>query len=319
MNYSLTGRKIIDDRASFVEKTLARIDQQLDSSLILAGKYALSSGGKRLRPVLCILACELVGGSIHDTIQAFTALELIHNATLIHDDILDDDEYRRGTLSTPGKYGLKTAVLTGDALLSLGLRYASQTGSTEVVRWLSEASLKMVSGINRQFQINSRLASESDVLEINYLKSGSLFEAATALGALRGGAYKDEVGSLALFGRLFGEAYQIKDDLLDITNNGAHNPRGDLQNGNITLPIIYALESGVLSSSERKFLEDGAKSSRHNLKEILTKTKSTQRCCLKIKEYTDRASAIMAGYNDSVAKNGLLHLLDDLTPEIMSI
>ncbi len=90
---------IIESRMRFVEKMLAHIEEQLDASLRGQGMYALSNGGKRLRPILCILICELQGGTPSNTVNAFTALELIHNATLIHDDILDQDHYRRGKQS----------------------------------------------------------------------------------------------------------------------------------------------------------------------------------------------------------------------------
>ena len=304
--------KIIIDRSNYVEEALSIIDKEFDVELRSAAQYALSTGGKRLRPILCMLSCELVGGDYKETIPAFTALELIHNATLIHDDILDDDVIRRGNLSVPKKYGLKTAVLTGDALLSLGLRYASITENTKIVKLLSETSLKMVSGIKKQLNLNKKAVSEDVILEINYLKSGSLFEAATELGAIIGGADEDTVKLLAYFGQLFGNSYQIKDDIIDIQTKSYDEPRNDLLNGDFTLPIIYALESNIPSEMKKKLFEDFNSLTIQNILDILSKTSSIQKCWDKIDYYLSDAQKILDQFNDSEAKNGILFLLTQL-------
>ena len=113
-------------------------------------RYSITGGGKRLRPMICMLSAEVVGGNYQDTKDAFLALELIHNGTLVHDDIIDKDLFRRGTPSVQVKYDAKRAVLTGDALLSLGLKYASNTGNPKVVHILAETALKMVQGVALQ-------------------------------------------------------------------------------------------------------------------------------------------------------------------------
>ena len=113
----------------------------------------------------------MLGGDYRDTRDTFLALELIHNATLVHDDIIDDDMYRRGEPSLFSEHGVKKAVLTGDALLSMGLMYASRTGKPEIVEWLAETALKMVQGITLQNQYKRRLMSVDDYLYMNYLKS----------------------------------------------------------------------------------------------------------------------------------------------------
>ncbi len=302
----------IESRRKIVDETLSLLSSELDDSLTSSGLYALSNGGKRLRPLICILSCEMLGGEWKATTSAFTALELIHNATLIHDDILDDDEYRRGKPSTPNKYGVKTAVITGDALLSLGLRYAASTGNTKIVEWLSDTSLKMVTGIKKQVDINGSLASPEKFLEVNYLKSGSLFEAAGALGALSVGATEEYVRKLAKFGRLFGDAYQIKDDIADTETNGESEPRSDLENGDMTLPIIYALQSKDISIDEREYLRNAKQNANGSIKKILLKSGAIDTCIDLMNGFLVEAKEILGEFPDSEAKDGLISLLDEL-------
>lgn len=300
--------KYIEERRKMVDETLSLLDSELDDSLLLPGKYALSNGGKRLRPLLCILVCEMLGGDWKETKDAFTALELIHNATLIHDDILDDDEIRRGKQSTPSKFGVKTAVITGDALLSLGLRYAASTGNPKIVEWLSNTSLKMVTGIKKQVDINGSIASPEKFLEVNYLKSGSLFEAAGALGALCAGASEDIVDKMARFGRLYGDAYQINDDILDTESSGEGEPRSDLENGDMTLPIIFALQGSSFDEAEKQNLMKD----KEKIREILENTNAINRC-IELKDgIIDEAQEILTQYSDSKAKQSITDIIDEI-------
>ncbi len=115
-------------------------------------------------------------------------------------------------------------MITGDALFSLGLKHATYTENHRIIEWLSETSLKMVTGIQKQGTINGRIASIEELMEINYLKSGSLFEAAAALGAISAEASSEEVSLMAKLGRLYGDAYQINDDLQDMEADGEKTP-----------------------------------------------------------------------------------------------
>lgn len=304
----------IESKRAIVEEAVGLLDRELDESIAPSGMYALSNGGKRLRPLLCILTCELLGGNWSDTPAAFTALELIHNATLVHDDILDDDEYRRGKISTPTKYGVKVAVLTGDALLSLGLKYAALTGNHKIVEWLSDTSQKMITGIKKQVDINGITASPQDFLEVNYLKSGSLFEAASALGALTTGASEEDVDKLARFGRLYGDAYQINDDIADTETIGDNEPRSDLENGDMTLPVIYALQSDKISEEEKELLRSvpGKGAISVPVKELLNKTGAYDKCRALMNGFLDEATEILDQYEDSDAKNGIKSLLQEI-------
>ena len=178
---------VIEEKRDFINNSMKSLDlSNIHDLLKMPTSYAINTGGKRLRPLICTLCAEAVGGDYKETKNAFLAIESLHNGTLVHDDIIDEDIYRRSSLSVPTKYGQKTAVLTGDALLSLGLKFAAKTGNLKIVEWLSETALKMVQGVALQTFFRRKTISEDTYLNINYLKSGSLFEAAAAIGGLVG-------------------------------------------------------------------------------------------------------------------------------------
>ena len=249
---------VIEEKREFINKAMESLDlSNIHDLLKMPTSYAISTGGKRLRPLICTLCAEAVGGDYKETENAFLAIESLHNGTLVHDDIIDEDVYRRSSLSVPTKYGQKTAVLTGDALLSLGLRFAAKTGNLKVVEWLSETALKMVQGVALQTFFRRKIISEDTYLNINYLKSGSLFEAAAAIGGLVGSDDEAIVERFAVFGRYFGDAYQIRDDIGGIfaENRNDELARSDLENGDITLPMIYALSSKTISNKDRDMIQ----------------------------------------------------------------
>jgi octaprenyl-diphosphate synthase len=302
----------------FINETMKELDlSHIHPVLKTTTCYAISTGGKRLRPLITTLCAELVGGDYRETKDTFLALELIHNATLVHDDIIDEDLYRRGAPSMHMGHGVKKAVLTGDAMLSMGLMYAARTGNPRIVHWLSETSLKMVQGIAIQSQRKRQLMSIEEYLNMNYLKSGSLFEAAAALG---GEAVTDDrrvVTKLAEFGKFFGNAYQIRDDIMDaFTLNGRDNsPNNDLVNGDISLLLIYALESDNIRAADRETLLDlyGGKRMDLDLSEIrriYEETGALQKAIHKMREYTRKARGALEGFGDCSAKDGLMELLE---------
>jgi geranylgeranyl pyrophosphate synthase len=302
----------------FINETLKELDlSYIHPLLATTTKYAISTGGKRLRPLIAILCSEMLGGDYRDTKDMFLALELIHNATLVHDDIIDEDMYRRGEPSLFSEHGIKKAVLTGDALLSIGLIHASKTGKPEIVGWLAETALKMVQGIMLQNQYKHRLMSIDDYLFMNYLKSGSLFEAAGALGGIAGSYESDDVKNLAQFGKYFGNAYQIRDDIIDaFTPNGSDNfPNNDLLNGDPSLLLLYAVNSDSIQAldkakllsiyhGESKELDVGF------VRRVYEETGALQKAIEKMKEFAALAGGVLDQYQASDARDSLHELLE---------
>ena len=266
---------------------------------------------------MCVYCAEVVGGDYRDAKDAFLALELIHNGTLVHDDIIDEDLFRRGTPSVPVKFGGKRAVLTGDALLSLGLKYAAKTGRTSVVNWLSEAALKMVQGVALQTLYRRQLVSEEEYLYINYLKSGSLFETAAVLGGLMVKDDETVAKDLAGFGKHFGNAYQIRDDICGVyaENRDDELSRNDLLNGDISLPMIYALDSDRLSEEDRRNLLSVYSGERESIdleyvQGVYEETRALERSIEKMKGFAEEARGYLLKFGDSEARDFLEQLIN---------
>ena len=303
---------------SFINETLAKLDlSKIHPVLRGTTSYAVSSGGKRLRPLICILSAEMVGGDYKQTQDTFLALELIHNATLVHDDIIDEDLYRRGVPAIHITNGVKKAVLTGDALLSMGLKYASKTGNPDVVNWLSETSLKMVQGIALQSIRKGKISSEEEYLYMNYLKSGSLFEAAAALGGVVGSGEPKHVARLAEFGKYFGNAYQIRDDVIDaFTLNGSDKKsKNDLLNGDASLLLIYALESPQLHEKDRQKLLSIYHGKTEDLdipdlRRIYEETGALMRSLDKMNFFSEKSRECLDDFRDCDSKKTLFSLLE---------
>jgi geranylgeranyl pyrophosphate synthase len=265
-------------------------------------RYSLDTKGKRLRPLICVLCSEIAGGDYTKTGDAFVALELIHNGTLVHDDLIDEDDYRRGKTSVHTLYGNKRAVLAGDALLSLSLRYATKTGKLEIVDQLAETAFKMVQGVALQTHYRRKVIPLSAYVELAYLKSGSLFESAAVIGAMVGGISGEERASIERFGRNFGIAYQIKDDITDIRSSGEGTTRSDIANGDISLPFIFALQSANITSEDRGYLMDVFSGERSDYTEadvlrIYNETGSLDASITEMNKYAEAANVDLSGFN----------------------
>jgi geranylgeranyl pyrophosphate synthase len=306
------------EKLEFVNQSILHLDLS-DVHPILAdpSSYSITGGGKRLRPMICMLCAEVVGGDYKDTREAFLALELIHNGTLVHDDIIDEDLFRRGTPSVQVKYDAKRAVLTGDALLSLGLKYASMTDNPKVVHMLAETALKMVQGVALQTFFRRKKVAENTYLKINYLKSGSLFECAAALGGIVSTDIHGDYEALGQFGRNFGDAYQIRDDICSVYAETKHDDlsRIDLLNGDISLPLIYALDSEEISKQDvstlmMPYLGQKETVEIEEVRRIYEESGALERSIMKMKDYAQEGIRWLEGFEDSRAKSFLIHLLD---------
>lgn len=224
---------------AYLKKQSKKIDKAVElylpkpnehpATLHKAMRYVVLSGGKRVRPILSLAACEAVGGRESDVMPAACAIEFIHNYSLVHDDLpcMDDDDLRRGKPTCHKKFSEETAVLTGDALLTLAFKILSQTNnhrSTKdlerqlvVTRLIADAvgTYGMVGGqaIDMEFQ-----KKEIDLPTIEYInthKSGALIAAAVRVGATLGGGKKQEIEALYRYGKAIGLLFQIVDDILD--------------------------------------------------------------------------------------------------------
>jgi geranylgeranyl diphosphate synthase, type II len=175
-------------------------------------RYALESGGKRVRPVLCLAVSEVAGGSLEDALPAAAAVELVHTFSLVHDDLpaLDDDAERRGRPSAHVAYGEGVALLAGDALLAEAFRLALRYDDPAVARELADAVLGMIAGQHRDL-----LGDDPHLAEVERLKTGRLFAAAVALGLHTAGVDDERQSEWRAFGEELGLVFQVVDDILD--------------------------------------------------------------------------------------------------------
>lgn len=217
----------IENYVSLVGKMVdAKLDEALPSAATVptklheAMRYSIFSGGKRLRPVLCIASCEAVGGNAEFALMPAIALEALHTYTLIHDDLpaMDDDDLRRGKPTVHKAFDEATAILAGDALLTISFEWLASTGSSVLVDELAKAtgSLGTVGGQADDMDAKDMPTSIEQLVAIHERKTAALFRASCRIGAMSGRASTEEVDALGEFGYYLGMAFQMKDDISDM-------------------------------------------------------------------------------------------------------
>jgi octaprenyl-diphosphate synthase len=281
--------------------------------------YVLQTRGKRLRPVLVMLSAQSVGGQIEPVKKLALAIELLHAATLIHDDVLDQDTFRRNAPTINAKWGVRDAVLVGDVLASLSIILSADYGK-DITKIMSQTCLLLSDGEYMDVENAHKSLRESDYLETIKRKSASLFKAATQCGAIAAGASRDEVDALAEFGENFGLAYQIKDDLSDVTALENAIPQ-DINEFRATLPIIHFCESAMPNVRQLFFETVAAIKSQspaektalvNRLHRDLESAGSLSYCADRINHYVDKAVASLKPLEESVYKTHIIQMADSL-------
>lgn len=212
--------------------------------LQLALQHILKRQGKRLRPILTLLAARCFGQVDEAVLHASVSLELLHTASLVHDDIVDESDMRRGQASVNTLLTPQAAVLVGDYLLSKALQHSAATKNIDVVARISNIGEQLSDGeLLQLYALDSDRVEESVYYDVVRRKTAVLFAAAAQLGAMLGGATEEQKAALQTFGEYLGVAFQIRDDLLDYTSTDAiGKPAGnDMVEGKLTLPAIYAI------------------------------------------------------------------------------
>lgn len=232
----------LEDFVQLFNESLSHTDGLLQQVLDHIRKRA----GKRMRPMLILLMAKNFGRVTDATLHAAVGLELLHTASLVHDDVVDESKQRRGQLSVNAEYDNKVAVLVGDYILSTALLYVSRTHSEIVVRYLSELGRTLSNGeILQLSNIQNEEISEQSYYRVIQQKTAALFEACASIGALSAGASEDDIHQAKLFGSNLGMIFQIRDDIFDYYDNSdIGKPTGnDMTEGKLTLPVIYALNT----------------------------------------------------------------------------
>ena len=246
MDYlSVIKKPITEELNHFIDLFNTSLEHQ-DGLLSQVLMFIKQRSGKRMRPMLMLLIAKAFGCVSEVTQHAAIGLELLHTASLVHDDVVDESGERRGQASVNAFYDNKVAVLVGDYILSTALLHVSYTSSDRIVSGLAELGRTLSDGEILQLEnISNQTISEEAYYEVIKRKTAALFEACTEIGALSVGASKDDVEQARLFGLHLGMAFQIRDDIFDYyESNDIGKPTGnDMAEGKLTLPVIHAVLS----------------------------------------------------------------------------
>ena len=232
--------------ADFIEMFNRSLDHE-DGMLAQALNHIRQRGGKRMRPILILLIAKSFGAVTEVTQHAAIGLELLHTASLVHDDVVDESAERRGQASVNAIYDNKVSVLVGDYILSTALLHVSYTHRERIIRYLAQLGRTLSDGeILQLSNISNRDISEDVYYNIIKGKTAALFEACASIGALASGATDEEIEAAARFGQNLGIVFQIRDDIFDYYDSPEiGKPTGnDMAEGKLTLPVIYAVNNG---------------------------------------------------------------------------
>jgi len=280
--------------------------------------YIVRRKGKQMRPMFVFLVAKMVskGGFDERTYRGAAIIELIHTATLVHDDVVDDSNRRRGFFSVNALWKNKIAVLVGDFLLSKGLLLSIDNDDFDILKLISVAVREMSEGELLQIEKARRLDIDEEIyFEIIRQKTATLIAACCGIGAASVNAPKEEVEKMRLFGEMIGIAFQIKDDLFDYTDAKIGKPTGiDIKEQKMTLPLIYTLNN--CSKTEKKWLINSVKN--HNLdkkrvKEVIQFVKANggiEYTIGQMKSYQEKALTILESYPESTYKTSLLTMVN---------
>lgn len=321
---SLAAHEIFE----LVQEDLLRVEREISlewvasvDAITTIGRYLQASGGKRLRPMMVLLASKLVGNGGESAIRLGAVVEMIHTATLVHDDVIDDAQTRRGRPSTNMKWGNHTSVLAGDWLYMQAFQIAVRERNFHVLDLLIGITQSMVEGELLQLQrIGSIDVSEADYMDLVDRKTAGLFSTCARLGAAVAGADAATEDKLGEYAWNVGMAFQLIDDVLDFTARETvlGKPVGnDLWEGKVTLPLIYALEKA--GAAERKLVETVLEDRNYervpfeSVLDLIGRHRGVERVRERAAAFTEKARGIISGFPGSPYQRALYSITDLVT------
>jgi octaprenyl-diphosphate synthase len=326
LRQALTAHDIFD----LIRQDLEQVEKQITLESVASveavtaiGQYLQSSGGKRLRPSLLLLAAKLAGGDVARpaAIQLGAVVEMIHAATLVHDDVIDGAQTRRGRPSTNSKWGNHTCVLAGDWLYMQAFQLALRLRNFQVLDMLIGLTQSMVEGELLQLERIGRIdITEADCMELVDRKTACLFSVCARLGALSGNGDATTQERLAEYAWNLGMAFQLVDDVLDFTAREKVLGKpvgGDLREGKVTLPLVYALECA--SPDERRLVERVLRQRNYDdvpfetILSLLEKYYAIDRVRERAQAFTDIARRAIGELPESPYQRALLSVTDLVT------
>ena len=312
----------IEKNAKIVNRYLVSKLKGNPHDLYSAASHLIVSGGKRLRPYMVMKSCEMLGGKTKNAINAASAIEMVHNFTLVHDDIMDNDEMRHGVTTVHKKFGMPIAILAGDVLFSKAYQVVSSTSLSsssviELVSRLAKSCVDVCEGqlLDISMANNEKIPSQSQYIKMIEKKTAALFEVSCAMGAICANAKRKDVSNLSSFGKNLGIAFQITDDLIGVLGDSkvTKKPVGnDLREGKKSLPILLAINHANGENKEIILKAFGnsfaTQDDIEKALKIIRRLKIEKTVRRQAQSYAQRAKKSIQSYSGS-AKNDLLALL----------
>jgi octaprenyl-diphosphate synthase len=291
------------------------ISKSLETDVALVSQvsqYIVMSGGKRLRPLLVLLAARALGYEGDQHIRAAAIIEFIHTATLLHDDVVDASERRRGKDSANTVFGNQASVLVGDFLYSRSFQMMVDIGDMRIMQILADATNTIAAGeVLQLMNVHDPDASEADYRQVIYRKTARLFEAGAQIASVLAGCGDPCEVSMVTFGQSLGTAFQLVDDALDYGATAAElgkNLGDDLAEGKVTLPLIHAMRAG--NDAQRKLIRDaileGGREHMSEIQRIIRDTGALEYTTEQARMAADKAVQALAGIPESEYKDALV-------------
>jgi octaprenyl-diphosphate synthase len=301
-----------------VDREFARHVESQVALIPTIGKYIQTSGGKRIRPAVLLMAARLSGYKGDRAVLYAAVIEFIHTATLVHDDIIDDSALRRGRLAVHSRWGNDVTVLLGDYLYIKSMAMALTHDTLDIVRLLCDVTLRMIEGELYQLTKNGDAdITEDEHFEIIRRKTAYLFGGSAQIGGMLGAVSPEQQEALREYAFNLGVAFQLVDDLLDFTGDAAAlgKPIGaDLREGKMTLPLIHLLRQGHAAGARivREIIATRAVDEQqwHDLLQILNEHRSIDYAFRRAEEFAERARKPLSAFPPSSERDALLALPD---------
>ncbi|MCL4108228.1 UNVERIFIED_CONTAM: hypothetical protein GTU68_065256 [Idotea baltica] len=297
------------------------ITSRLQSDVVLVNQlsnYIINSGGKRLRPMLALLMARACGYQGDKHVDVAAIVEFIHTATLLHDDVVDESDMRRGKETANNVWGNQAAVLVGDFLYSRAFEMMVDVDQMRVMSIMAQTTNTIAEGeVLQLLNINDADTSEARYFEVIYSKTAKLFEAACQLGGVLAGLPEDQEKAVAQYGVHLGTAFQLVDDILDYiadSDEMGKNVGDDLAEGKPTLPLIYAMQKSLENdeaedaSVVRKAIEEGGIEYIDQVMKIIEKTQALEYTIEAAKRETQLANQSLDNLDENEFKTALIEL-----------
>ena len=312
-----------DDVVALSRDDLLAVDELISTSLqsdvalvSQVSEYIVMSGGKRLRPVIVLLAARAFGYTGEQHIRAAAIVEFIHTATLLHDDVVDSSSRRRGQDSANTVFGNQASVLVGDFLYSRAFQMMVTIDSMRIMQILADATNTIAAGeVMQLMNVHNPDTNEDAYRQVIYRKTARLFESGAQIAAVLSNRSQSDEDAMMSYGRHLGTAFQLVDDALDFNASAdelGKNLGDDLAEGKATLPLIYAMENGSTKDQEliRKAILDGGLDQLERITEIIEATGALQYTAKRAQEAADSAVAALSDIPDSEYKQALITIAE---------